>query len=91
MQLKMIKCGSYKGTKDKMSIMMKQIIPTVSNWALHLDEKVWYDVQIVDDDSPDKIIIIDFEEFKLHNHDILVFCDYPRNKYIEVYRLNTDD
>lgn len=90
MKLEMIKCGSYKGTKNGSEISTSVVHPTVSNWALHLDEKAFFDVQVVDRSESEKIIIIDYEEFELHNYDILVFCDYPRNVYVEVYRLNTD-
>lgn len=86
----MVKSGSYKGTKDNSEISMTTIHPTISNWALHLDEKAFFDVQVVDRSDSKKIIIIDFEEFELHNYDILVFRDSPYNIYVEVYRLNTD-
>lgn len=90
MQLEMVKSGSYKGTKNDSEIKTTVIHPTTSNWALHLDNKVFFDIQVVDHSDSEKIIIINHEEFKLHNYDILVFCDYPQNIYVEVYRLNTD-
>lgn len=90
MKLEMIKSGSYKGIKDGSEVSMTNIHPTCSNWALHLDEKAFYDVLVVDRSEFKKTIIINFEEFELHNYDILVFCDYPHNTYVEVYRLNTD-
>ena len=90
MKLEMVKSGSYKGTKDGSEISMSVIHPTVSNWALHLDEKAFFDVQVVNRSESEKIIIIDHEEFELHNYDIIVFCNYPRNIYVEVYRLTTD-
>lgn len=90
MLLKLIKSGSYKGPKEGCKISTTTVHPTCSNWALHLDEKVFFDIQVVDQADTEKIIIIDHEEFKLHNYDILVFGDYPRNRYVEVYRLDID-
>ena len=90
MKLEMVKSGSYKGTKDNTEISTTVVHPTCSNWALHLDEKAFFDIEVVNRSESKKIIIIDFEEFELYNYDILVFCDYPRNIYVEVYRLTTD-